>query len=285
MSPPNCPNAPAHVCTSKPDLKDARTRAQGSTTRCGLTRCSPPRAGQERHIWGHGPPRAPGTPRLPWGAWERNLGGHGPEGRRHRRYCTYSTDTSDHESENTGRNHAKRGTELCMRRGPKCRGEQISIFLAGTGQGLLHRGHGTGTTTSDRTTTSTLRTDRDDHTDNDRMRQHQLQRNKPNGKQADHEAGDGMRLQPNRCRNHNPTTHRPHASRTTPHRPGVQGSKRERRPAGRRHLGAPHLPTTMPTGTKGHHSPTILQLTNQQQRTNSNLGLPGRAQTRPSQEA
>ena len=25
--------------------------------------------GHERHTWGHGPPRTPGGPRLPWGAW------------------------------------------------------------------------------------------------------------------------------------------------------------------------------------------------------------------------
>ena len=89
----------------------------------------------------------------------------------------------------------------------------------------------------------------------------------------------------NCCRNQNPTTDRPHAGRPTPDRPGVQGSKLERRLAGGRHHGTPHPATTMTRATKAHRNPTIRQLTNQGQRTTSNPGPPGRAQARPSQEA
>ena len=37
------------------------------------------------------------------------------------------------------------------------------------------------------------------------------------------------------CRRNDPTVNRPHASRPTPNRPGMQGSKQERRPMGWRH--------------------------------------------------
>ena len=171
----NKPKAPAHICTTKPELKDARTRAQGGKTLSGVTRRSPPRAEQERQTWGQGPPHTPRAPRSPSGAWERNIGGHRLVGRYHRRYCTYGTDTWDHKSDSTGKNHAKRDAELCVRQGAKGKGKGISIFLEGTAPGLAHPGHSTRTTTSNRTTTSTPSTNRDDHMDDHQMCEHQLQ--------------------------------------------------------------------------------------------------------------
>ena len=154
-----------------------------------------------------------------------------------------------------------------MRRGPKGRGIRIRGFLAGTGRGLANPKHSTWTTTCDCTNTSTPETDRDDHMDSHQMHQHRQQRKRPSGEQADHGAADTNKHQPNRCRSHNPTTEIPLAGRPPPHRPGVQGSKRGWRPSGGRHHGAPHPPTTMPTGTTGHRNPTIVPLTNPQRRT------------------
>ena len=46
---PKCKTAlarpPAHACTTKQELKDTRARAQGSTTRCQVTRRNPPESG------------------------------------------------------------------------------------------------------------------------------------------------------------------------------------------------------------------------------------------------
>ena len=42
--------------------------------------------------------------------------------------------------------------------------------------------------------------------DNIRLRQRRLQRDRPNGEQADHKAANTTMHQPNRCRNHDPTT-------------------------------------------------------------------------------
>ena len=108
---------------------------------------------------------------------------------------------------------------------------------------------------------------------------------RPNGKQTGHKAAKTTVHQPNRCRNNNPTINRPHASRPTPNQPGMQGSKRERRPKRRRHHGAPRPPTTISTNTTEQRNSTIIQPTNQRQQTTSNPGPPGRAQARPSQEA
>ena len=69
---------------------------------------------------------------------------------------------------------------------------------------------------------------------------------------ADHEAANTTVHQQNHCSGHDMTINRPHASRPTPNQPGMQGSKRERHPTGRRHRGAPRPPTTIPTDTTEH---------------------------------
>ena len=61
----------------------------------------------------------------------------------------------------------------------------------------------------------------------------------PNDKQANHEAANTTMHQPNRCSSSDATINRPHASRQTPNRPGMQGSKRERRPIGWQQHAAP----------------------------------------------
>ena len=60
---------------------------------------------------------------------------------------------------------------------------------------------------------------------------------------------------------------RPHASRPTPNRPGMQGSKRERRPMSWRQHAAPRPPTAIPTSTAEHHDSTITNPTNQHSQT------------------
>ena len=112
-----------------------------------------------------------------------------------------------------------------------------------------------------------------------------LQRDTPHDEQADHKAVNTIMYQPNCCRENDPTINRPHASRPTSDQPGMQGSKRERGPMGWRHHGAPRPPTTIPTDTTQRRNSTIIQPTNQPQRTSSDPRRPGRAQARPSQEA
>ena len=62
-----------------------------------------------------------------------------------------------------------------MRRGPEGNGKQIGVFLARTGQGIVHHSHNTRTTTSSRRATPTPMTGRDTPMDNLRMHQHRLQ--------------------------------------------------------------------------------------------------------------
>ena len=116
-------------------------------------------------------------------------------------------------------------------------------------------------------------------------RQRRQQQKGPNDEVADHQAANRTKHRPNRCGNNDTTMNRPHASRPTPNQPGMQGSKRERRPTGRRHHGAPRAPTTIPTDTTEHRNSTIIQPTNLRQRTTSNPRPPARAQGPPSQEA
>ena len=115
--------------------------------------------------------------------------------------------------------------------------------------------------------------------------------------QADHDAAKTNAHQLHRGCSRHLTANRPHASRPTPNQPGVHGSKRERRPSGWRHFGAPRPPTTMSANKTGtlpsRNRPTNINKlrrtvkgpTNQPQRPTSNPRPPGRAQVRPSQEA
>ena len=96
------------------------------------------------------------------------------------------------------------------------------------------------------------------------------QRNQPHDAQADHKTANTTMYQPNCCRKNHPTMNRPHASRPKPTQPGMQGSRRERRPMGRRHHEAPHPPTTIPANAPQRRDSTIIKPTNQQQRTTSN---------------
>ena len=103
--------------------------------------------------------------------------------------------------------------------------------------------------------------------------------------------------QPHRsCRRHL-TVNRPHSSRPTPNQPGVHRSKRERRPTGWQHRGAPRPPTTTSMNKtvtlQSRNRPTnvnklrrtVKRPTNQPRRPTSNPRPPGRAQAGPSQEA
>ena len=81
--------------------------------------------------------------------------------------------------------------------------------------------------------------------------------------------------QPHRCRNQDETTNGPHADRPTLNQSGMQGLKQQRRPAGRRHHGAPSPPATISTDTMEDRNSTIIQLTNPQQHTTSNPRPPG----------
>ena len=118
-----------------------------------------------------------------------------------------------------------------------------------------------------------------------RTRQRRQQQKGPNNERTDHQAANTTMHQPNRCSNNDAAISRPHASQPPRNQPGMQGSKQERCPTGRRHHGAPRPPTTIPTDTTEHRNSTIIQLTNLRQRTTSNPRPPGRAQARPSQEA
>ena len=69
--------------------------------------------------------------------------------------------------------------------------------------------------------------------------------------------------QPHRSCSRDVTVNRPHASRPAPNQPGVHGSKREWRPTGWRHRGAPRPLMTMPTNTTEHRISTITNAANQ----------------------
>ena len=121
--------------------------------------------------------------------------------------------------------------------------------------------------------------------DNIRLRQRRLQPKRPNGEQACHRPANATMHQPNRRRNNNRTTNRPHAIQRTPNQGDMQLSKWERHPPGWRYYGVPHLPTTIPTDTTEHRNSIILQLTSQPQQPTPDPRPPGRAQAQPSQEA
>ena len=101
------------------------------------------------------------------------------------------------------------------------------------------------------------------YTNNIRRYDHRQQRDGTHANQADHEAAETTAHQPHRSCSRHLTVNRPHASRPTPNQPGVHGSKRERRPTGWRHRGAPRPPTTIPTNTTEHRNSTITNATNQ----------------------
>ena len=82
-------------------------------------------------------------------------------------------------------------------------------------------------------------------TNNVRRYDHRQQRDETHADQADHEAPQTTAHRPHRSCSRHLTVNRPRASRPTPNQPGVQGSKRERRPSGWRHRGAPCPPTTI----------------------------------------
>ena len=160
-----------------------------------------PREGQGGHTWGHGPRLAPRVPRLLLGS----MGGRLPEAHCHQQYCTYRTNTWDHRSDGSSRNHVKRDTELCMQRGREGRGKQIDVFLAGTGGGIVHPGHNTRTTTSDMTATPKPWADRDSHMDNHGMHQHWMQRERPDSEQANRKAANTTIHRQKRGRSQDPT--------------------------------------------------------------------------------
>ena len=118
-----------------------------------------------------------------------------------------------------------------------------------------------------------------------RTRQRQQQQEGPNDEQANHQVANTTMHQPNSCSDNDATINRIHASPPKLNQPGMQGSKRERRPTGRQHHGVPRPPTTIPTDTAEHRDSTIIQPTNLQQRSTSNPRPPGRAQAGQSQEA
>ena len=70
-------------------------------------------------------------------------------------------------------------------------------------------------------------------------------------------------------------SNRPHASQQTPGRPGLQGPKQERRPAGWRHRHAPRLPAIIPVDATEYHNSTIMRPTNQRQQITPNPRHPG----------
>ena len=137
----------------------------------------------------------------------------------------------------------------------------------------------------DRPAATNLRSSREDEKHNIWLRRRGLQRNRAHDTQADHKAANTTMYQPNWCRKNDLTINRPHASKPTPNEPGMQGSKAERRPMGWRHHDVPRPPTTTPTNAPEGRDSTIMQLTNQPQRTTSDPRPPGRAQARQSQEA
>ena len=127
---------------------------------------------------------------------------------------------------------------------------------------------------------------------------HRQQRDGTHANENDNEAAQTTAHQPHRSCSRDLTVNRPHASRPTPNQPGVHGSKRERRPTGWRHCGAPRPPTTIPTNETECRDSTITQPTvvcklrrtmkrptDRPQRPTSNPRPPGTAQPRPSQEA
>ena len=147
------------------------------------------------------------------------------------------------------------------------------------------RGCNSMTATSDGPAATHLRTNREDNKDNIWLRQRGVQRDRPRYEQADRRAAITTMYQPNCCRENDPTINRPHASRPTPNQPGMQGSKRERRPTGWRHHDAPRPPSTIPMDTTQRRNSTIIPPTNPPQRTTANPLPPGEAQARTSQEA
>ena len=111
--------------------------------------------------------------------------------------------------------------------------------------------------------TNQQRSGRAGYTNNIRLYEHPQQRVGTHANQADHEAAKTNARQPHRSCSRDLTVNRPHARRPTSNQPGVHGSKRERRPMGWPHNGAPRPPTTIPTNKTEHCDPTITQLTNQ----------------------
>ena len=146
-------------------------------------------------------------------------------------------------------------------------------------------GRNTMTAISDRPAATNLRTNGEDNQDNIQLRWRGLQRDRPHEEPAGCKAANTTMYQQNCCRENDPTINRPHASRPTPNQPDMQGFKRGRRPTGGGHHGAPRPLTTIPTGTTQRRNSTIIQMTNQPQRTTSHPWPPERAQARPSQEA
>ena len=100
-----------------------------------------------------------------------------------------------------------------------------------------------------------------------RREDHRQQRDGTHTNRADHEAAMTTAHQPHRSCSRHMTVNRPHASRQTPNQPGVQGPKRERRPTGRRHRGAPCLPATKPTDMAEHRNSTITDAANERRQT------------------
>ena len=102
-------------------------------------------------------------------------------------------------------------------------------------------------TAPDRPAAATLRTEREDNKNNVRLHRRRLYN----------------RLSTKLLQNNDPTMNRPHASRPTPDRLGMQGTKRKRRPLGWRQHAAPRPPITIPKNTTQHRNSTIMNPTNQ----------------------
>ena len=123
------------------------------------------------------------------------------------------------------------------------------------------------TATGSRLLTGHTRTNYRHHSPPKRPRrcQRRQRHKRPNGEPADHTAAGTARHRPHYYRTNSLTANRPPASRPTPNGPDVQGSKREGRPQGWRHNGAPRPPTTTPPNITTHHSSTIIRPTNRRQ--------------------
>ena len=112
-------------------------------------------------------------------------------------------------------------------------------------------------TKADPGTTNQHQNRHDNYTNNVRPHNRPLQRQGTNAKEANREVTQTSVQQRNRCSSHDMTINRPQAGRSTPNWHGMHGSRRERRPTGWRHGGAPRLQTTISTNTTEHRTCTI----------------------------
>ena len=136
-----------------------------------------------------------------------------------------------------------------------------------------------GRTLADHSTTNPHRNRRGDDMNNILPRKNRLQCTGTSGKQAAHKAPNTTVHQRNPCRHNDPTINRPNASRPGPNQPGMQGLKRELRPASWQHHAAPRPTTTILRDTTEHRVPSITLPTNKHQQTTQNSHVSGESAT------